>query len=59
MASHLKAGESVPDEIRRIACEELDSAATQLSGSGEKNRDEAVHEARKSCLLYTSDAADE
>jgi CHAD domain-containing protein len=48
MASHLKAGESVPDEIRRIACEELDSAATQLSGSGEKNRDEAVHEARKS-----------
>ncbi len=48
MAYHLKSGESVPDEIRRIVREELESAADQLSGLGEKNRDEAIHEARKS-----------
>jgi CHAD domain-containing protein len=48
MAYHLKAGESVSGEIRRIAREELESAADQLSGRGERNRDEAIHEARKS-----------
>src|SRR5947209_19543153 len=48
MSYRLKRGESVPDGIRRIAQEEIDSAAEQLSNSNGKKRDEAVHEARKS-----------
>src|SRR3984893_690904 len=48
MAYHLKRGESVPAGIRRIAAEELESAAGQLSGGLGRNRDEAIHEARKS-----------
>jgi CHAD domain-containing protein len=45
---HLKQGESVPDEVRRIVREELQSAAQQLSGHEPGKRDEAIHEARKS-----------
>jgi CHAD domain-containing protein len=48
MAYHLKSGESVPDGIKRAACEELESAAAQLDGSAGTQRDEAIHEARKS-----------
>src|SRR5690348_9415651 len=48
MAYHLKSGESVPDGIRRAACEELESAAAHLEGSLGTGRDEAIHEARKS-----------
>jgi CHAD domain-containing protein len=48
MAYHLKSDESVPEGIKRIVLEEIDSAASQLSGKEETNRDEAIHEARKS-----------
>ncbi|HZU25898.1 MAG TPA: CHAD domain-containing protein [Bryobacteraceae bacterium] len=48
MAYKFKAGESVPESIRRIATEELDSAAEQLDGKGSSSREEAIHEARKS-----------
>ncbi len=46
MAYRLKKSESVPNGIRRIVVEEIDSAAEQLAKP--KDRDEAVHEARKS-----------
>jgi CHAD domain-containing protein len=46
MAYSLNGGESVPDGTRRIAQEELASAAEGLRRSSD--RDEAVHEARKS-----------
>lgn len=46
MAYRLKKGESVPDGIRRIVVEEIDSATEELAET--KDRDEAVHEARKS-----------
>ena len=48
MAYRFRHGESVPDAIRRVAREELRSAVRSLTGRGAKNRDEAVHEARKS-----------
>jgi CHAD domain-containing protein len=48
MPYRLKASESVPEGIRRIVIEEIDSATEQLSRSNSKNRDEAIHEARKS-----------
>lgn len=48
MAYRLKLGESVPEGIRRVVCEEIEYAADQLSGKGEAERDEAIHEARKS-----------
>jgi CHAD domain-containing protein len=48
MAYHLKLGESIPEGIRRVVREEMESAAGQLSGKGAANRDEAIHEARKS-----------
>ncbi|MBV9303154.1 MAG: CHAD domain-containing protein [Acidobacteriaceae bacterium] len=47
MPYRLKASESVPEGIRRIVLEELDSAQDQLGRNG-RNRDEAIHEARKS-----------
>src|SRR5579871_6140946 len=40
-------GEPVPAAIRRIVREEIESAARQLNGQGETDRDEAIHEARK------------
>ena len=48
MAYHFKLGESIPEGIRRVAREEMESAAAQLTGKGAANRDEAIHEARKS-----------
>lgn len=48
MPYYLKLGESIPDEIRRVVREELESASRQLSGKGKADRDEAIHEARKS-----------
>ncbi|MGA2737120.1 MAG: CHAD domain-containing protein [Bryobacteraceae bacterium] len=47
MAYRLKLGERVPQGIRRIVREEIEAAARQLSGKGETDRDEAIHEARK------------
>jgi CHAD domain-containing protein len=48
MAYHLKLGESIPEGIRRVVHEEMESAAGQLSGKGSADRDKAIHEARKS-----------
>ena len=48
MAYRLKRSESVPDGIRRIVTGEIDSAAEKLQHCGSKDRDEAIHEARKS-----------
>jgi CHAD domain-containing protein len=48
VAYRLKSDESVPAAVKRIASEELESAAAQLAGKGAANRDEAIHEARKS-----------
>jgi CHAD domain-containing protein len=48
MAYRLRSDESVPAAIKRIASEELESAAAQLTGKGAAERDEAIHEARKS-----------
>lgn len=48
MPYRLKASESVPEGIKRIVVEEIDSATEQLSRNDGKNRDEAIHEARKS-----------
>ena len=48
MAYRLKLGEPVPAGIRRIVREEIESAVRQLSGGGEADLDEAIHEARKS-----------
>lgn len=46
MAYRLKQSESVPDGLKRIVFEEIDSATEQLGST--KDRDEAIHEARKS-----------
>lgn len=46
MAYRLKKSESVPEGIKRIVLEEIDSATEELGKSN--NRDEAIHEARKS-----------
>jgi CHAD domain-containing protein len=48
MPYRLRASESVPEGIKRIVVEELDSATEQLSRNDHKGRDEAIHEARKS-----------
>ncbi|MBV9405970.1 MAG: CHAD domain-containing protein [Acidobacteriaceae bacterium] len=48
MPYRLKRGESVPEGIRRIVQEEIDSASDQLNHANGKKRDEAIHEARKS-----------
>jgi len=48
MAYHIKMGEPIPEAIRRVVREEMQAAAAQLSGKGAANRDEAIHEARKS-----------
>jgi CHAD domain-containing protein len=48
LAFQLKRGEPVPRAIRRIAAEQLDSSASQLRNAAPSERDEAVHEARKS-----------
>jgi CHAD domain-containing protein len=43
-----KRGERVPEGIKRIVEEEIESAVRQLSGQDAQRRDEGVHEARKS-----------
>ena len=43
-----KAGETVPENIRRLVNEEVDFAIGELRGSSVEKRDEAIHEARKS-----------
>ncbi|HVW83258.1 MAG TPA: CHAD domain-containing protein, partial [Bryobacteraceae bacterium] len=48
MAYRLKEDESVPQGLRRIAREEIDSAVQELRGKDPGKRDEAIHEARKS-----------
>lgn len=47
MAYRFKAGDSVSENVHRIVLEEIESAADQL-GNAAHNRDEAIHEARKS-----------
>jgi CHAD domain-containing protein len=47
VAYRLKLGEPVPEGIKRIVRGEIAAAARQLSGTGEADRDEAIHEARK------------
>jgi CHAD domain-containing protein len=47
MAYRFKAKESVPEGIRRIVREEIDSATNQLTNGKGPKRDEAIHEARK------------
>ena len=48
MAYRFKPGESVRDGLRRIAREELVSAAGGLERASARARDDAIHEARKS-----------
>ncbi len=48
MPYRLRAKESVPDGIKRVVSEEIDSAGALLRERSPKQRDEAVHEARKS-----------
>src|ERR1700730_6292152 len=48
MAYRLKSKESVPEGINRVVKEELEAGSHQLNGKSRANRDEAVHEARKS-----------
>ena len=48
MSYRLKRGESVPEGVKRIVHEEIDSALGQLRHSTGQKRDEGVHEARKS-----------
>jgi CHAD domain-containing protein len=48
MAYELRSDESVPEGIRRIVREEFKSAAGQLKTRNGAQRDEAIHEARKS-----------
>ena len=48
MPYRLKSGEAVADGVRRIATEELESAAELLAHATAATRDEAIHEARKS-----------
>jgi CHAD domain-containing protein len=48
MAYRIKHGESVPEGVRRIAREELGTAAQCLRGKNGADADERVHEARKS-----------
>ncbi len=48
MAYRLKAGESVPEGIKRVVLEEVDSATRLLREASGRRRDNAIHEARKS-----------
>ena len=47
MPYHLIPGERVPAGVQRIVREEIESAVGQLTGKGESDLDEAIHEARK------------
>jgi len=48
MSYRLKPGESVPEGIKRIIVEETDDAVRRLTKDPRSQRDEAIHEARKS-----------
>jgi len=48
MAYRLKADESIPENMKRIVCDEIQDAFEHLAGKKGKNRDERIHEARKS-----------
>jgi CHAD domain-containing protein len=48
MSYQLARGESIAAGLRRIVAEEIDSACSRLSARNRENRDEAIHEARKS-----------
>jgi CHAD domain-containing protein len=48
MAYRLEKGEPVPDGLKRIVRDEIDSAVGLLRGKRKASRDEAIHEARKS-----------
>jgi len=48
MSYRFSSGEPMPDEIRRILLEEIDSATKRLADPKDKDRDENIHEARKS-----------
>lgn len=48
MAYRFKSGESIPEAVRRIAQEEIESALGQLTHARGAARDEGIHEARKS-----------
>lgn len=48
MAYRLERGESVIAGLRRVVREEIESAEAHLSGRKKVNRDEAIHDARKS-----------
>jgi len=48
MAYRLKNGEGAPEGLRRIAREELASAAAGLRQASARTRDDAIHDARKS-----------
>ncbi|MBV9223947.1 MAG: CHAD domain-containing protein [Acidobacteriaceae bacterium] len=48
MAYRFNAEQPVPHEVRRILLEEIDSAVDELTKHKNKDRDESIHEARKS-----------
>lgn len=48
MAYRFKIDELAPQAAKRVAAEELEWAVNQLGGEAGRNRDEAIHEARKS-----------
>lgn len=48
MGFHLEAMQSLPEGVRRIAREQIDQAIDNLENPGD-DREEAVHDARKSC----------
>jgi CHAD domain-containing protein len=48
MGYHFKTEESVPEGVRRIVREEVESATSELIKGKGRKRDEAIHEARKS-----------
>ena len=48
LAFRIEAGEPLPDGIRRIVSEQIDTARTAHAGGGPSEED-PVHEARKSC----------
>ena len=48
MAYRFDAEKPIADEVRRVFFEEIDSAVDHLAKHGDKDRDESIHEARKS-----------
>ena len=48
MAYRFRHRESVPENVKRVAAEELDSAIALLNGKHGPNREESIHKARKS-----------